>query len=880
MDRPSRGGGLVVYLKSEYPYKTLISNISTNGIEQLWVIININSVKIALGVVYRPPSVSARYLSEVSNSIEQIYLETDCVIMTGDLNINLLRQSTDHILLSSMLSEFNMQQIVQHPTRVTHQTESLIDVICISENIAVNCSNNIDLEGNTDHLLTYVTFKVKPNTAPEQLLFYRDYKNFDTEQFHVDASQINWLQIDNIADLNSRVDYLNIAIINLFNKNAPIRTIKISRNIKPFITHNLKQILTLKKKAYNKYVKLKTPSSRQYYVQLRNFAKNAVNNERQAYMKFVLKQSEGNQKLLWNKLKSWGVSTKKVKHSLPQHLREPYKINNFFLNSAGNTSIDLNEVTYFKNNKLSGNTFSLKEVNDNDIFFALAQIKSEAYGHDGVNIKMVNLILPYCLPLIRNLFNDSIKQGTMPDCWKMADIIPLPKCQNPQTLNDLRPISILPVFSKMLEKLVAKQLIGYLEDNKILPPIQSGFRKHYSTATALLKVSNDIASAYDKSLSCILVLLDQSKAFDLVSDELLLAKLSYIRLDPLTLDWFQSYLCGRRQRVKIDQHKISDFELIKRGVPQGSILGPILFSIFTCDLPYVLKHASVHLYADDIQIYKSCSVRDIERTITLLNTDLDSVSKWCKRNGLKLNATKTVAMCIGTQHRRSLVCNSNLSMDGIHIRWTECTKNLGVIIDSRLSFDKHVDHIYKTTFFKLKSLYHLKDKLSQETKLKLVKTLIYPHVDYCCMAYYYFSYAYSKQKIQRIQNACMRFVCNIPYRHHVTPYLVMLNEHTMIERITYLSLVLLHKIYHTREPSYLYSLLIRRSDMHNINIRINSFTLPQHTTVKYEGSFEYLASYLLNSVLSKIEMPLSAYKAYIKDFVRIFTGKEMLVKST
>lgn len=319
---------------------------------------------------------------------------------------------------------------------------------------------------------------------------------------------------------------------------------------------------------------------------------------------------------------------------------------------------------------------------------------------------------------------------------------------------------------------------------------------------------------------------------------------------------------SRTQRVLIEGNICSSVRETSSGVPQGSILGPILFSIFTLDLPTVLLHCQMHLYADDIELYMSVS--NIERDIESFNNDLRNIAKYSEDHGLRINPNKTLALCIGPErHSNNITREYKLNIKGSDINWVTSARNLGVIFDNQLSFEEHVNNIFKTSFFKLKSLYKFKYQLSQEVKLKLVKTLIYPHVEYCCSVYYSFLTQQNQLKLQRIQNACMRFVCCIPYREHIMPYLLGLNQSNIKNRVHYLITIFLYKLLKTKTPRYLYNLITKRSDIHNVNLRANTFTIPQHSKNKFEGSFSYLAPFFLNKVMSHLDVPINQFKKYV-----------------
>lgn len=867
-DRDGRGGGVACYLKATYKFKIFYSSTSDNTLEQIWLIVNFNKQRVALGTIYRPPSANIVVcLSELSDVLERVYLEANLVLIMGDININLLNaNSPDSAKFNSLLYNFNLCQIIKTPTRITANTESLIDVICLSNDVVVRKCDTLDLLNITDHMLVFCELYIENGEVCSDLITYRNYKNFDTNSFAIDATyNVPWENIYELHDINSKVEFLNNSIMSLFDRHAPVYTTTKKRKHHQYITYNIKLMIKSKNKAHKKYLQTRTVTDREYYVTLRNYVNEAIKREKVAYMQFVLNKNKNDQRRVWRNLSDWGIDTKSSSqvNSLPIDLRKPEELNTYFLNVAGQSTINNDLFSFYNNNFVNRDIqFNFEEINNEQILNALKSIKSQAYGVDNINIKMISLVMPYCVEIIKHIFNESLQRGIFPDLWKSANVIPTPKILTPTSFNDLRPICILPTFSKLLEKIISFQIKDYLEMNNILPDIQSGFRQKHGTQTALLKVVNDITTALDKSLPSILVLLDQSKAFDLVNFDLLLSKLKYIGFDNRALNWFSSYITTRTQRVLIEGNICSSVRETSSGVPQGSILGPILFSIFTLDLPTVLLHCQMHLYADDIELYMSVS--NIERDIESFNNDLRNIAKYSEDHGLRINPNKTLALCIGPErHSNNITREYKLNIKGSDINWVTSARNLGVIFDNQLSFEEHVNNIFKTSFFKLKSLYKFKYQLSQEVKLKLVKTLIYPHVEYCCSVYYSFLTQQNQLKLQRIQNACMRFVCCIPYREHITPYLLGLNQSNIKNRVHYLITIFLYKLLKTKTPRYLYNLITKRSDIHNVNLRANTFTIPQHSKNKFEGSFSYLAPFFLNKVMSHLDVPINQFKKYV-----------------
>ena len=291
--------------------------------------------------------------------------------------------------------------------------------------------------------------------------------------------------------------------------------------------------------------------------------------------------------------------------------------------------------------------FQFHMVLDKDVERVIKSFSlNKAPGYDRVSARVLKDSLPVILPSITSIMNNSFHTGTFARAWKIAEVTPIPKSGNPEDPCNNRPISLLPILSKVSERLAHGQFVDYLTASKKLAKTQSGNRKLHSTETALLCVTDDLLQAIDDKKISALVLLDMSKAFDSIRHDILFQKLQALGVSSLSLDWFHSYLVGRSQRVRIHD-AISDALVLKYGVPQGSILGPVLFTIYVNDLLSVPTHCKSACYVDDSKLYLSFPSSDISTAIDNLNADLESVSRWCCKNSLLINPDKTKVLIIG-----------------------------------------------------------------------------------------------------------------------------------------------------------------------------------------------------------------------------------------
>ena len=323
---------------------------------------------------------------------------------------------------------------------------------------------------------------------------------------------------------------------------------------------------------------------------------------------------------------------------------------NTFFTGIGNTLADAIRqrlpTNIFTNNQIPqfNSTFEFKEIKIKSVFKQLSNLKTnKSTGLDGISARLLKDAAAIIAPTLTDIFNQSLKSSVFPKIWKKGKVTPIYKSGDRSNMSNYRPITVLPILSKILERLVHTQIYSYLSENKILS--QSGFRPKLSTSTALAFFTDSILDNADNGLTTASVFLDLSKAFDTVGHNILLRKLKLIGLDNKSLNWFESYLSNRLQKTSISNTLSSPLP-VSVGVPQGSILGPLLFIIYVNEMPNIVKHCKIILYADDTLLYcSSNSAKDIEQRI---NEDLLSISKWLDENLLTLNCAKSKFLLFGS----------------------------------------------------------------------------------------------------------------------------------------------------------------------------------------------------------------------------------------
>ncbi|XP_063914273.1 uncharacterized protein LOC135130782 [Zophobas morio] len=501
----------------------------------------------------------------VEDILSRAIPEYDIVAIVGDFNIDLLNITN---VLTDSMSNFDMFQIIDEATRVTATSATLVDHIFLNKPDLVLNKGTKNTDAISDHRL-------------------------------LDLSSIPWDNVFYFPTIDEKLEFLTTNILLLFDIHAPLRTIRITKPKTPWLTDVLELILRERDLAYSNYKKHKTPGNWNKYKNLRNFALASLRREKKAYL--VNMCGQNNSRQFWKSLNALHITRTKCLE-IPSHLNNPDTINNFFASVFQNVSPNPNMTDFYSSQKFKDNLVFIFQLSTiEEVALIIRSLKSNALGLEQISLEMIQLCSSVILPRITHLINCCIEADYFPTAWKTALIRPLPKVSSPESLSDLRPISLLPTLSKIFERVLMQQLRKYSEENEIIPNHQ-----------------------FDQKLSSILVTLDYSKAFDKITHELLLAKLSYYGLCNSSVSLIKSYLCDRGQKVVIGS-KFSDVVAISSGVPQESVLGPLLFTIFIADIANVIRNCGIFSYADDISLVFKFKSEETN-TIALLISDLVAIT--------------------------------------------------------------------------------------------------------------------------------------------------------------------------------------------------------------------------------------------------------------
>lgn len=864
-DREGRGGGVALYYR-ENLHISGEKFLSTEFSENIWVNLRLGNKLFTVGTYYRPPRGNfQQFLNEFEDSLSNYSILSDHTVCMGDFNVNLLHMHDNKTTkLIDLLQTYNLEQIINEPTRIS-DSSSLIDLIIVSHECPIKRRGVI---GNnfSDHLGIYCVLNLRTNHRITRQFRVRSYKNFNLELFLEDLYAIPWYTIFDLHNIDQKLTFFNSNLLNLFNVHAPIKHITTSKPPAPWLTYNIQLMIKTRNDALKRFQNSRNPIHYDFYKSLRNEVNRAIKREKREYFKYEANINSNNKKALWKQLRQLNIGKTK-ESAIPDKLRDVDAINNFFARSLVNQPSQPSHSILCQPSLQ--HSFELKRLTSSDIYEAINKIKSSVAGVDGIDLKMLHICLPQVVDYIRHIFNWCIDEAVFPEIWGHALITPIPKASSVEDYKDLRPISILPTLGKVFEKCIAKQLHKFVDSYSILPTYQSGFRKSHSCVTALTGVHDDIIQATDRGEVTVLVLLDLTRAFDTVHHPSLISILQNVGLSQRGVNLLGAYLSGRKQQVILNDQK-SKILHISNGVPQGAILSPLLFSIYTSGLPSRLKHCKYHLYADDTQIYLSFPSSQAVTAEEKLNYDLRNICSFAKTHHLFINPSKTQVIVFGPKKDRNRIASSlDISIESQKLLPAKHVKNLGVIFDDDLRFATYISNLVKKAVIALKSIYVHRENIDTATRSLLCESLVLSFFNYGDVIYAKCITKYASNRIQMVQNSCTRLIYGMRGRRGVSHKLKSTNTINMSNRRILHSVLFYRNIIKFETPSYLYNRVRFRHQEHQINIRRNCLlSIPKHRLEKFKQGFSYNISKILNKYLFNNNISIHSSTSTIKTLLK------------
>ncbi len=514
------------------------------------------------------------------------------------------------------------------------------------------------------------------------------------------------------------------------------------------------------------------------------------------------------------------------------------------------------------------------EVTEDELLKIIMNCPTKSCALDPMPTWLLKQHIPTVIPSLTKIVNTSITTGSFPSSLGTASITPILKKStlDKNQLKNYRPVSNIRFLGKLIEKVVSSQLTSYIDNNQLAEPLQSAYKAKHGTETALVRVHNDILREVDNQKAVFLVLLDLSAAFDTLDYKIMLKRFEDLYgITGMALKWFASYFDSRRYHVSINGTNSDDTQL-DEGAPQGSVIGPLSFSMYTRPIGDILRKHNVqfHLYADDVQIYMSCNPdipEEVATTLSKLASCVKDTQSWMLQNKLKLNQDKTEFLVVSSPHHYRKLTDVTLHLDEeTAIRPSSSVRNLGAIFDKHLDMTDHITSVSKSVNFHLRNLHQIRKYIDHDTCHSAVRALITSRLDYCNGLLNGITDK-NLHRLQLLQNKAARLIYQKPKYTHTSPLLNELHWLPIAQRIKFKTLTLTHKTLHDAAPSYLSDLLDTRSTPYNLRSSNRpTLRIPRSKKSAGDRSFSIAAPKLWNALPTSLANTASTttFKKHLK----------------
>ena len=671
--------------------------------------------------------------------------------MLGDINYNLInidKHAPTEEYYNIMTSN-SFKPLITKPTRITDTNKTLIDHIWTNDlrNSTV-MKSHIIITDITDHLpcLTVVTnpdIWIKGYRQITKRTINDTCKtNFRNKIADVKDALAFHIHNKHEKDINKKYNDYFDHITRIYNDCFPTRKIKVhsKTHSKPWMTPAVLKLIEHKNYRYSKKLKSKTQANRDKFRKAKKDMEELIKKEKDLYYKNLLENQSNNVRQRWNAIRLI-INRKKVDQNnciIPNNiLGEHYSTvaERLATKLPHITKDDIPSTSKVKKSiNKTRQTFTFREVNEREVYENILKLdNNKGPGIDNIDTKSIKLIADIISPHLTSLFNLSVEEGVYPQCFKIAKCVPIYKGSplDPSLPVNYRPISILTSVNKTFERIMHTQISEYMEKNNLLPSFQYGYRKQHNTSQAILDFTDHITKACEQKLVTIAVFMDLSKAFDTVDKSILHDKLTELGLSSNSVGLITSYMSNRQFCMTNNSTHYN----LKYGVPQGSILGPLLFIMYTFDMVNITKRNKVIVYADDTTIL--VSGRNLTEAKQHCNDILTRFYQYFTMNKLSINPSKTKYMIYkpnlrGYSNRKKLndVTGTRLMMDSTELEQVKSLRFLGVIINNKLTWELHKQHIHNKICKTIGILYKCKHVMDELNMIKMYKAFIQPYFLY------------------------------------------------------------------------------------------------------------------------------------------------------
>ena len=844
-DRNRHGGGVAIYIKDVLPVKE-ISELKIEGIEIVGIEIKFQTKNFIVACCYRPPgsrlAEADEFLDKFQDCINIMYTKNvESIFVLGDFNDRCIDWNDNHhnselgLKLKKLIANNIMFQIINDPTHNAPNYSSLLDLIITDSPGYILDSGVGHPLGDPYHCYIYCKVAIQ---YPNDKTYVREiwkYNEGDMPGLLETLSTCPWQVMDVYDDLDDMVDYFTKLFLETCKEYIPYKSLKINPKDKPWMNKQVKFKLKERNKYYRRWKKAKTDLKHQIFIQKRNEANLAMLEAKMKHFTTIknrLCSTNVGQKEYWHLIKTlYGT---KIDGGIPSLIEgedvistagdKAHVFNMNFLSKAKLPDI-LPTLPGITNPEHTLSSIKLTEENVMKILKGLNVKK--ANGPDNISNKLLKDCADVLAKPLLKIFQYSLSIGKFPSKWKEANVVPIHKKNSKQDKNNYRPISLLSTLGKVFERLIFNSLYKFCKENDLLTWRNSGYKPLDSSMYQLIYISNNIYKALEQGKDVCMVSLDATAAFDRVWHDGLLYKLRCKGIKGKLFDWFQSYLSNRVQRVVI-RGQFSSWEHITAGVPQGSILGPLLFLIYIDDIVKNIE-SDICLFADDTALLEV--IVDPILSFDKINRDLVRLNIWSEQWLVSFNPTKT--QYIVFTKKLAAVNYPSLFLGQEKLNEVKSHKQLGVTFTKYMKFDEHIDNICSKAMQRLTALKKIGSKLSRKNMRDIYLSFIRPILEFGWQLYINSS-AQKLNELEKVQRSAIIFVTGA-YRH--TNHTSVLKEAGVLllsQRREELFIKFMHNHYHDKVPEYLSATIPETvGERNRFNLRNASNIRPALTRKNY-----------------------------------------------